>query len=47
MPLIRKRVLAGVLGVAMALTLAACDSDEDPATTTAPVDASTSEPVGS
>ncbi len=44
---LRKRVCTGVMGIVIALTFAACDADEDPATTTAPVDASTSEPVGS
>ena len=47
MPDLKKRALAGILGLALALTVVACGPNDDPTNTTAPGDSSTSEPVGS
>lgn len=47
MPDLKKRVVAGLLGLTLAVTAVACDGDDDPANTTAPTDSETTEPVGS
>ena len=44
---LRKRLLVGILGAAMAFGLVACDSDDEPSITTAPGGTETTEPVGS
>lgn len=43
---LKKRIVAVILTTALALTVAACDGDEDPSTTT-PENTSTTENVGS
>lgn len=45
---LKKRIVAGLLGLALALTAVACDGDDDdPAGTTVPGGTDTTEPVGS
>jgi hypothetical protein len=44
---LKKRVIAGILGLTLALTVVACDSDDDPSNTTPAGDSDTTEPVGS
>jgi len=45
----KKRVVAMILGLSLALTLVACDQDDDPTDPTSPGDSATTttEPVGS
>jgi len=44
---LKKRVIAGVLGLSLSLALVACSSNEDPSNTTPPGDSDTTAPVGS
>lgn len=44
---LKKRVFAAILGLTLAVTVVACDGDDDPASTTAPSNSETTEPVGS
>jgi hypothetical protein len=44
---LKKRIVAGILATALALTVVACDSYEDPPGTTTPGYSETTEPVGS
>lgn len=46
MPVLKKRVITGILGLVLAFALVACDPD-DPANTTPPGDSETTAPVGS
>lgn len=44
---LKKRVVTGVLAVALTFTLLACDTEDDPAGTTSSGDTATTEPLGS
>jgi hypothetical protein len=44
---LKKRIIASILATALALTVVACDSSDDPPGTDAPGYSETTEPVGS
>jgi hypothetical protein len=43
----KNRLVVGILGVALAFGLVACNGEDEPSITTAPAGSETTEPVGS